>query len=469
MKIREKYFKSTSCRDKRSIVRSLNTFSKKFKYITCEKKDIDLDIDPMTLCYSDEPKENDVVFSEVESNLELKNTELILETVDNLISINRKEDLKKQIKEAIELRDIDNLNSFFKNEEISIQQIEEIVGNEKFAHKIFNQIKNRIKFARTGIYTKNTAAARVKNRIKTNPTTFTEIELKEFDFVIDNLWLLEDSVIEDLEKKNQRYKEVSEIVNRENKNIYNNRETVDMTNNSSLFMPLDGDYDEDEVPNSRMPLEMLLRENYGMYNQEVYNDYYSYNYEYEEFKEEAEYIKSCIERYMITIYNYEHKQLEIIEKIKIKIEHDDAEGLKKFYEYLNEKDYEEKKIKKKTVLEHYSEFNLLNEYLIYDLDTYAKISKIEVYKDTFLTIYPYLKFVKYYDISLKDYKRFIRFEKEFYINHHMNSNEMDVEWVETIMEHEYYGYYDYISKEEQYFVLTDFNRNNERYADFKKK
>ncbi|MEA2017836.1 MAG: hypothetical protein U9N59_05250, partial [Campylobacterota bacterium] len=95
--INKKRYSFTKVRDKRSVVRTLNTFINQYEYVFCDSKEIDLNIEPMVLSYKDKKIDIDnknIVFCKNEAEIDLKNTTLICEAVDSLLSINKKEKLK---------------------------------------------------------------------------------------------------------------------------------------------------------------------------------------------------------------------------------------------------------------------------------------------------------------------------------------------------------------------------------------
>lgn len=234
-----KSYKKTSCRDKRSIVRALNTFSNKRKFIKCNEKDIDLAKKPITLHYSDgeyeflykdkydsndteehQRKRNEIeqeknikniIYSKEEADMDIRNTDKIIKAIENLISINRKPKIKEKLKEAVKSRVVTNSsNLFLVKENISIGQINAIVDNESFAKKLFSQIKNRVLFYRSGIYSTNEVSATVKKSqiFSIYPTTYNDIVDKSINYISDNLFLLDTKIFEQAKEKKKAVKEM---------------------------------------------------------------------------------------------------------------------------------------------------------------------------------------------------------------------------------------------------------------------
>ena len=317
-------YKISSCRDKRSIVRALNTFSKQYEYILCNEKDIDLNIKPMTLIYEDniDDDKESIIYSQSLSDIELQDTKIILNTIDNLISINRKEDIKQELKDAVLKRQYNDnkySNPFFKSELISLSQIENIVDNEKFAKRIYNQIKNRIMFKRSGIYTTNYNESTVKNRIKTSPIALEIIVKKKFEFVIANLWLFSSDIV-------SRVNEVNNTIDKDrlNKN-FNIEYTQD--NNSTFFHPIDEESYNDssnhnETKRSSMTLQMIDQEENGLYDKDIYSDYYSLVENYED--------------NIAVMYEYIEELVHYVDiDISIKEQLDDKDLIEQLNEYIN--------------------------------------------------------------------------------------------------------------------------------------
>ena len=205
---KEKRYKKTSIRDKRSIVRALNTFSKQYNYICCDDSFVDLDFSPITYEYLDYQSnflKDCIVYSKNEAEVDIRNTNLIIDVIDNMISINRKVDLKEHLKDLVRNSELDSgTNVFIIRKYTSIENIEELVGDINFAKKIFSQIENRILFKNTGIYASNVNSATISSKqILPIPTNVISGLIKELNFVISRLYILEKGYIdiEDIENE----------------------------------------------------------------------------------------------------------------------------------------------------------------------------------------------------------------------------------------------------------------------------
>jgi hypothetical protein len=312
----EKRYSFTKIRDKRSIVRALNTFKKQCNFIYCEKKEVDLNIEPMKLYYSDEivkninydkkvdTSENDKMIDALDKNIiynkdvesiELQNTNLICDEIDNLLSINNKKDLKEELKICVKKRDIQGINNFFKNEALSLMQIEQIVESESFAKRIFSQLKNRISFKRSGVYSTKYAKSKITKMIELEPISHADVFEIKLDYVIDKLWLYESDTQEKYKKLKKQY---VEYANDENFN----RDFIPSSDNTSIYHPIDeSEYNDEsnrsEVREANMTEAMIAHGQYGFYNQEFYDEYNEYKTIYEEYGEQ-------IRAYIIDLLNY---------------------------------------------------------------------------------------------------------------------------------------------------------------------
>ena len=208
--MRQRQYKSTRVKDRRSIVRALNNFSFQYKFIYCDynsKKVIDLGKEVITLIFSNKPIEymNNIIYETTDSLIKLTNYENIVETIDNLISINRKLKLKDDLKIIVDKTVINKINTNKEEEYLSvffdktkkdtiIQNISVLVDdNILFATKLYNQIKNRIQYDNLDLYSKNTISKNDANTISLTYITKQEIFINQIQFIKANLWLFEES------------------------------------------------------------------------------------------------------------------------------------------------------------------------------------------------------------------------------------------------------------------------------------
>ena len=108
-------YSRTTVRDKRSLVRSLNSFTKQYKYAFIEKVKLNSQCQiefgkPMGLSFTQNSERkigalddgSGLIFSEDIANNDISSYNLILEAIDNLISINTKYEYKTALKAILD-------------------------------------------------------------------------------------------------------------------------------------------------------------------------------------------------------------------------------------------------------------------------------------------------------------------------------------------------------------------------------
>jgi len=410
----------TRCRDKRSIVRALNTFSKQKKYIKCDDTEVDLSIKPMTLLYSDEKydsvfvkkkKKNEnkvidehakqrieqeeryklgsktnIIFSKEEAFIDLQDTEIILETIDNLISLDYRPEIKEKLKDIINERILRGQNIFLsaQRENLSLLEIENIVPTPRFAKTIYSQIKNRIMFNRSGVYSTKDEGSRVTKgkMLKINPTDDIGIKQKQLKLILSELWLLDEETIE-------KVAELKNGINQEKANEHFNIEHTDFVHNSTMFHPIDeAEFNDEsnskEARRQTMPEAMLYREMYGLYDEELWSEY----------RELAEYYEERVSLLEESIF-------DIIDCIESQANREDKleqnEYIKELiFEYRNEKiPFKKNELKKQLSLEfediedfstwhQYSELTASFKPYEYQLNEYGIYLTYKSYKEAML-------------------------------------------------------------------------------------
>ena len=307
---KNKRYKSTSLRDKRSIVRALNTFSQQYEYILCEAYEIDLNKESVVFNYEDNKSGyySNIVYSATEASIDLADTELIIQAIDNLMSINRKLELKNKLKETVYKRDFQGKNTFFntKSIELSIAQIEEHVKDENFAYRLYNQLKNRIMFYRSGVYSDNSRSASVKGKkLFTKATNSIQIFEKQLKYVLENLFLFTEEI-------KSKVEELKQSMNKEKHHIYYDSDVTPTEDSSSLFHPIDEEayYDADNKnKQASMTTQMIHREMYGLYDEDLYREYYDLAYNYDETVDNV--LDEVIELYELLL-----KKEEVLDGVK---------------------------------------------------------------------------------------------------------------------------------------------------------
>lgn len=393
-----KRYKTTSIRDKRSIVRALNTFSKQYEYIFCDDLTVDLNYEPVRYYYKDETSEyfkNNVVYSKIEAKIDIKNTELILETIDNLISLNRKEDLKERLKETVLERDNNGSNSFLIHQDISLNQIEDIVDNEEFAKRILSQIENRVIFRRTGVYSLNNGNSSIKSRIlMTIPTNQIDILIKELEYIIDGLHLFEEDM-SDLSKIKNEYEELKNLIDQDKENLGFYLADIPDENNTSLYHPIDEKSYDESGNESHLTTQQVYQKKYGMYDEELYSKYENIRNEYEEntelirdYQDDVDNVLSLIND-ISKYYTLEDKTFKQIDSVN-----DDLyEKYETFFEELDEyKEEFESLLFKYGYFEHISKekikstqndiMSFINDWAKYPISDFKKFYDEELDKET---------------------------------------------------------------------------------------
>jgi len=281
----EKRYKKTTVKTKRYVIRSLNTFSKQYK-VACVKyvdlKDsnelIQVKVDKLNplIIYFDEKcdscsdlrQENEVSGVIWDCDVEKNNLSsylLVIEEVDNLISINKKHTYKASIRKIIRKMVIHNFEEeekwktiFFEPRYIDsvILEIEEELKlhNEKKEHnhpreyknleknhllhvesktyktlatKIYTQLKNRVRFSNVGIYNKNDSINKQSNILTPIFITSYEKLKSRLDYLLGHEWLFSESILSVLKSKLKVFEEQDDIA-------YKIKE-LDILDNISLF------------------------------------------------------------------------------------------------------------------------------------------------------------------------------------------------------------------------------------------
>lgn len=324
-------YKTTSIRDKRSIVRTLKTFSSQYEYILCDSEFVDLNFEPIVLHYRDELNYGkdisfqNIIYSKSEAKIDLQNTKNILDAIDNMISINRRVELKNELKKLVKGREFNNTNLFFSNREISINQINIIIDNIEFSKKLLSQIEHRIIFKRSGIYSTNYKSSTVKSKtIYLTQTNAISILYKELEYVIANLYLFDESTLERVEYLN------SYIVN-ERRNPHYVDDYVPNEHNSSYYHPIDEESYNETGDEAHLTIQQLDQINHGLYNKEIYNEYYSLAYNY---NDNVSFVLELIDK----LLKFSKKENIVLSKLRV-AEDDIYDKYHLFFEKLDSYNY----------------------------------------------------------------------------------------------------------------------------------
>ena len=274
---KEKRYKTTSIRDKRSIVRTLNTFSKQYEYICCDDKFVDLDLEPVRYYYIDKPNDffkKNIVFSKSKAQIYCRSTKLILGAIDNMISINRKTELKDDLKDIVRNRELGNgVNTFLLNKDLSIKEIEEVVSDSKFAKKIFSQIENRVIFRRTGIYSFNNKSSTIKSKqILPIPTNLIDSLNEQLEYVIDKLYLFEQEPI-DLDALQEQIENLKNKIYLDMKNKNFSLDEIKSEENSSFNHPIDEEEYDETKSDAHLTTQQINQKIHNFSNENEHNEY----------------------------------------------------------------------------------------------------------------------------------------------------------------------------------------------------
>jgi len=206
----------TTVRDKRSLVRSLNSFTKQYKCVYIDKvylnekgqiefgRAIGLSFSQDSQKKLGIEEDRGLIYKEDIAYNDLSSYELILEAIDNLISINRRDDYKKALKAILNEYSKDGVSFMFKERyenliNLKIQQFFEC--SDAYAKKIYNQLKNRIKYRYTGVYSKNDSATQMVNALRPHFLASSDIQQSKIEFVLQREWLYSNDIIEGIKNK----------------------------------------------------------------------------------------------------------------------------------------------------------------------------------------------------------------------------------------------------------------------------
>ena len=220
-------YSRTNVRDKRSLVRSLNSFTKQYKYAFIEKvrlnekKEIEFG-KLMGLSFSQESKkvlgeikyESGMIYSANVALNDLSSYQLIFNAIDNLVSINTKSAYKEALKAILKRYTENNISTMLdeNNEDIVIQDISDSFEcSITYAKRIYQQLKNRIRFAYVGLYSVNNVITNKVNVLIPNfITPYDELKSK-IHYILKREWFFTDSVLNELRLRVEKLKEPKKI------------------------------------------------------------------------------------------------------------------------------------------------------------------------------------------------------------------------------------------------------------------
>jgi len=207
-------YSRTSVRDKRSLVRSLDSFTKQYRYAFIEKVKLndkqEIEFGKlMGLSFSQESKKrigavgygSNMIYSADVALNDLSTKETIANAIDNMISINQKYHYKEALKAILDEYSEQGVSTIFEqsNEENVIQQISErFECSMQYAKRIYQQLKNRVKYAYVGLYSVNEESTnRINVLLPHYITPYDELKSK-INFILKREWLFGDAILNEL-------------------------------------------------------------------------------------------------------------------------------------------------------------------------------------------------------------------------------------------------------------------------------
>jgi len=265
----ERRYKHTKVRDKQPIIRSLNTFSKQYKYIYAEEMEIDLDREPINLYYKDEEDKGlHKIYSSIDSEIDLQNYNLICKAVDSLFGIGPTE-WKENLKKEIYQYGYDNVNYFLSDD--FEKEAKDIISQFSVNPKIYNYIKNYVKYSHSGIYQLNKS-----KRLRINPID----TIESFDKRLAYLKVAKELYINTIKEIQVEYNQIEKTLERWRKNPNFDSSLMDK-NNDSVFHPIDDSEQNDTI-------ETIERKKTGMYDEDTLQQYQKWKKNISDRKKELE-------------------------------------------------------------------------------------------------------------------------------------------------------------------------------------
>mgnify|MGYP005664103423 CR=1 FL=1 len=145
-----------------------------------------------------------LIYSNDIADNDLSLYELILNSIDNLISINTKYEYKKALKSILEDYSSNGISTMLedKNEDSVTGKIENSFGcSSVYAKRIYNQLKNRIKYKYAGLYSINDELTNKVNILTPTFLTSFDILKSRIEYVLKRDWLLNDSTLNELKSR----------------------------------------------------------------------------------------------------------------------------------------------------------------------------------------------------------------------------------------------------------------------------
>ncbi len=249
---KKRQYKHTKVRDKQSIIRSLSTFSKQYEYIYAEEIELDLNLKPMNLYYMDIVVDEKLykIYSRIDSEIDLQDYDLMCKAIDSLFGIGPTE-WKEGIKKDIGRFQMSNkINSFLSN--THEENVKYIISEHSSNKKIYNYIKNYVKYYRCGIY-----ELKKSKKLKVKPI----ITFESFEKRLDYLTSAKEIYLDVFKEIKAEYNELNDTLEEWKKHPSFDIDAM-RKDNDSYFHPID-DSQQGKT------LYMIEREKSGLYNEET--------------------------------------------------------------------------------------------------------------------------------------------------------------------------------------------------------
>lgn len=243
-------YKTTKVRDKQPIIRALNTFSKQYKYIYAKKIEVDLNCEHLELNYSDEEFNSEYkIYSDRDSKKYLRKYDHICKAIDSLFEIGPtewKDSLKKEISEYKTGEINFFLSDSFEN------SARYIISKHSSNKKIYNYIKNYVKYSHSGIYQLNKS-----KKLKIKPIDTLESFHKRLEF----LQVAKELYQNTLQEIEGEYKQLENTLEEWRKNPNYDPDAL-REDNDSYFHPIDDSEQSDTI-------WMIEKKKSGLYDEDT--------------------------------------------------------------------------------------------------------------------------------------------------------------------------------------------------------
>ena len=223
---KKRVLSSTAVKGKKHLLRSLDTFTQKNYAIYLDTSDLELDLEPyinkdtnkkklkaINLIFESHSKlklySQNKIYDESLYKKDIKDYVLIEDTIDNLISINRKTKYKQELKKILEIttpvlfKDKTKRESDFLIKDIKVIELIRLNldVSQRYAVNLYSQIRRRVKYKNTGLYIDNDTTTINANIIRPKYITDYELTLEKIKYLVKNEWLFTKSICDELRKR----------------------------------------------------------------------------------------------------------------------------------------------------------------------------------------------------------------------------------------------------------------------------